>query len=154
MRDDAKRMSHTRSITPRSETSAPRCSLFCTTRCQGTGASTAIRSLTIFSHRTNGTPDFRVNIVYDAANYIRKASACSILRRRDRRIEPTKSEAVIARKIGYAAGTNEYYLRQRFRKNQLRSAIARPVNMPVEDMPVTPKQSLRDAVVACEPYGS
>ena len=95
-----------------------------------------------------------MNIVYDAANYIRKASACSILGRRDRRIEPTKPEAVIARKIGYAAGTNEYYLRQRFRKKQLRSAIARPVNMLVEDMPGTLKQSRRDAVVACEPYGS
>ncbi len=91
---------------------------------------------------------------YNASEYMGKASAYAIIGRRDRGVDPAKPDSLLGKKIAYTAGTNEYYMRQWFQKNRLDITKAQPVSMLVEDMPVALNQSLVDAVVTWEPYGS
>lgn len=104
--------------------------------------------------RAGGDKLIGVMPYYNAADYMGKASAYSIIGRRDRGIDPANPASLLGKKIGFTAGTDEYYMRQWFRKNNLDIAKAQIVSMLVEDMPVALNQSLVDATVAWEPYGS
>ena len=104
--------------------------------------------------RAGGDKLIGVMPYYNASDYMGKASAYSIIGRRDRGIDPANPASLIGKKLGFTAGTNEYYMRQWFRKNNLDIARVQTVSMLVEDMPVAVKQALVDATVAWEPYGS
>ena len=91
---------------------------------------------------------------YNASDYMGKASAYAIVGRRDRGLDPARPDTIIGKKLGFAAGTNEYYMRQWFRKHNIDIARTQVVGMLVEDMPVAVGQGLVDAVVVWEPYGS
>ncbi len=104
--------------------------------------------------RAGGDKLIAVMPYYNASGYMGKASAYAIVGRRDRGIDAAKPETLLGRKIGYTAGTDEYYMRQWFAKNHLDIVKSQIVGMLVEDMPVAIQQSLVDAVVAWEPYGS
>ena len=104
--------------------------------------------------RAGGDRLIAVMPYYNAADYMGKASAYSIIGRRDRGIDPASPASIHGKKLGFTAGTNEYYMRQWFRKHKVDPARVQPVNMLVEDMPVALAQGLVDAVVAWEPYGS
>ncbi len=83
-----------------------------------------------------------------------KATAYSIIGRRDKGIDPANRASLEGKKLGFTAGTNEYYMRQWFRKYKVDISKTQLVSMLVEDMPVALKQGLVDATVAWEPYGS
>jgi len=104
--------------------------------------------------RAGGDKLIGVMPYYNAADYMGKASAYAIIGRRDRGVDPATPASLLGKKIGYTAGTNEYYMRQWFRKYNLDIGKAQPISMLVEDMPVALNQSLVDAVVSWEPYGS
>ena len=104
--------------------------------------------------RAGGDRLIAVMPYYNAADYMGKASAYAIIGRRDRGVDPARPDSIIGKKIGFTAGTNEYYMRQWFRKNNIDIGKAQIVGMLVEDMPVAVNQGLVDAVVSWEPYGS
>ena len=91
---------------------------------------------------------------YNAPDYMGKASAYSIVGRRDRGIEPGKPETLLGKKIGFTAGTDEFYMKQWFRREKLDITKMTLVSVLVEDMPVSLSQGLVDATVPWEPYGS
>jgi NitT/TauT family transport system substrate-binding protein len=104
--------------------------------------------------RAGGDKLIGVMPYYNASDYMGKASAYSIIGRRDRGIDPASPASLIGKKIGFTAGTDEYYMRQWFRKNNIDIGKAQIISMLVEDMPVALNQSLMDAVVPWEPYAS
>lgn len=91
---------------------------------------------------------------YNAPDFMGKASAYSIIGRRDRGIELGKPDTLTGRKIGFTAGTDEFYLKQWLRREKVDIAKVTLVSVLVEDMPVTVGQGVVDAVVPWEPYGS
>ncbi len=91
---------------------------------------------------------------YNAPDYMGKASAYSIVGRRDRGIDPARPETLLGKKIGFTAGTDEFYMKQWFRRQKLDISKSTLVSVLVEDMPVTVGQGVVDAVVPWEPYGS
>ena len=91
---------------------------------------------------------------YNAPDYMGKATAYSIVGRRDRGIDPAIPESLLGKKIGFTAGTDEFYMKQWFRRERLDIAKMTLVSVLVEDMPVTLSQGLVDAAVPWEPYAS
>ena len=91
---------------------------------------------------------------YNAPDYMGKATAYSIVGRRDRGIEAGKPETMLGKKIGFTAGTDEFYMKQWFRREKLDITKMTLVSVLVEDMPVTLSQGLVDATVPWEPYAS
>ena len=104
--------------------------------------------------RAGGDKLIGVMPYYNAPDYMGKASAYSIIGRRDKGIDPANRASILGKKLGYTAGTNEYYMKQWFRKYNIDIAKVQIVGMLVEDMPVALKQGLVDATVTWEPYGS
>jgi len=91
---------------------------------------------------------------YNASDYMGKASAYSIVGRKDRGIDPANPASMLGKKLGFTAGTDEYYMKQWFRRNKLDIGKVQLVSVLVEDMPVTLSQGLVDAAVSWEPYAS
>ena len=91
---------------------------------------------------------------YNAPDYMGKASAYSIVGRRDRGIDPANPASILGKKIGFTAGTDEFYMKQWFRREKLDIGKMTLVSVLVEDMPVTLSQGVVDATVPWEPYGS
>lgn len=91
---------------------------------------------------------------YNAPDFMGKASAYAIVGRRDRGIDPANPASLLGKKIGFTAGTDEFYLKQWFRREKLDITKATLVSVLVEDMPITLSQGLVDAAVPWEPYGS
>jgi NitT/TauT family transport system substrate-binding protein len=104
--------------------------------------------------RAGGDKLVSVMPYYNAPDYMGKASAYSIVGRRDRGIDPSKPETMLGKKIGFTAGTDEFYMKQWFRSRKLDITKSTLVSVLVEDMPVTVGQGVVDAVVPWEPYGS
>ena len=104
--------------------------------------------------RAGGDKLVTVMPYYNAPDYMGKATAYSIVGRRDRGIHPDKPETMLGKKIGFTAGTDEFYMKQWFRSRKLDIAKSTLVSVLVEDMPVTVGQGVVDAVVPWEPYGS
>jgi ABC-type nitrate/sulfonate/bicarbonate transport system substrate-binding protein len=91
---------------------------------------------------------------YNDPAYMGKASAYAIVGRKDRGIDAANPASLLGKKIGFTAGTDEYYLKQWFRRANLDITKAQLVSVLVEDMPVTVSQGLVDAAVPWEPYAS
>jgi NitT/TauT family transport system substrate-binding protein len=91
---------------------------------------------------------------YNDPGYMGRAGAYAIIGRRDRGIDPAVPASMLGKKIGFSAGTDEYYMRQWFRRQNLDIGKSQVVSLLVEDMPVSLSQGLVDAVVPWEPYAS
>lgn len=91
---------------------------------------------------------------YNAPDYMGKASAYAIIGRKDRGIDAANPASIIGKKLAFTAGTDEYYMKQWFRKRGLDITKTQTVSVLVEDMPVTLSQGLVDAAVPWEPYAS
>ncbi len=91
---------------------------------------------------------------YNAPDYMGKASAYSIVGRKDRGIDPANPASILGKKIGFTAGTDEFYMKQWFRREKLDITKMTLVSVLVEDMPVTLSQGVVDATVPWEPYAS
>jgi ABC-type nitrate/sulfonate/bicarbonate transport system substrate-binding protein len=91
---------------------------------------------------------------YNASDYMGKASAYSIVGRKDRGIDAANPASILGKKLAFTAGTDEYYMKQWFRRQKLDIGKVQLVSVLVEDMPVTLAQGLVDAAVPWEPYAS
>ena len=90
---------------------------------------------------------------YNAGDHIAKAGGRAIIARKDRGIDPNNPKSMEGKKIGYLKGsTNDVYMRQWFKREQLDISKSELVNLPVENMPITLVQGQVDAVVPWEPY--
>lgn len=104
--------------------------------------------------RAGGDRLISVMPYYNDPGYMGRAGAYAIIGRRDRGIDPGNPASMVGKTIGFTAGTDEYYLKQWFRRQKLDIAKSQLVSVLPEDMPVTVSQGLVDAVVPWEPYGS
>ena len=91
---------------------------------------------------------------YNDPAFMGRASAYAIVGRKDRGVSAADPAALVGKKIGFTAGTDEYYLRQWFRRQKLDIGKSQLVSVMVEDMPVTVSQGLIDVAVPWEPYAS
>lgn len=115
----------------------------------------AALSTTIASARASGNLLKGVIAYYNAADYIAKAGGRAIIGRKDRGIEAGNPKSMEGKKIAHLTGsTNEVYLREWFRKNNLDISKSQLVSVPVENMPITIAQGLVDAIAPWEPYQS
>lgn len=113
----------------------------------------AALSTTTASARASGNMLKGVVAYYNAADHIAKAGGRAIIGRRDRGIDPANPKTMEGKKIAHLAGsTNEFYLRAWFRKHGLDIRKSELVSVPVENMPITIRQGLVDAIVPWEPY--
>ena len=104
--------------------------------------------------RAGGDKMVAIMPYYNAPDYMGKATAYSIVGRRDKGLDAGNPASVIGKKIGFTAGTNEFYLKQWLRKNGIDLGKVTLVSTLVEDMPVTVGQGLVDGTTTWEPYGS
>lgn len=104
--------------------------------------------------RAGGDKLIGVMPYYNAADYMGRATAYAIVGRKDKGIDAGKPDSLVGRKLAFTAGTNEYYMKQWLRKNNIDIARVQTVSMLVEDMPVAIMQGLVDAAVTWEPYAS
>lgn len=104
--------------------------------------------------RAGGDKLISVMPYYNDPAYMGKASAYAIIGRKDRGIDPANPASMLGKKIGFTAGTDEYYMKQWFRRAKLDISKSQTVSVLPEDMPVTVSQGLVDAVVPWEPYAS
>jgi ABC-type nitrate/sulfonate/bicarbonate transport system substrate-binding protein len=113
----------------------------------------AALSTTIASARASGNMLTGVMAYYNAADYIAKAGGRAIIARRDRGIDADDPKSMEGKKIAHLSGsTNEFYLREWFRKHKLDITKSQLVSVPVENMPITLVQGQVDAVAPWEPY--
>ncbi|MDB5401409.1 MAG: nitrate/sulfonate/bicarbonate transporter ATPase [Rhodopila sp.] len=91
---------------------------------------------------------------YNDPTYMGRAGAYAIIGRKDRGIDSAHPDSLLGKKICFTTGTDEYYLKQWFRRQKLDISKSQIVSLLVEDMPVTLSQGLVDAVVPWEPYVS
>ena len=104
--------------------------------------------------RAGGDKLISVMPYYNDPAYMGRAGAYAIIGRRDRGIDPANPASMLGKTIGFTAGTDEYYLKQWFKREKLDIGKSQLVSVLPEDMPVTVSQGLVDAVVPWEPYGS
>ncbi len=115
----------------------------------------AALSTTTASARASGNMLKGVIAYYNAADYIAKAGGRAIIGRKDRGIDAGNPKSMEGKKIAHLTGsTNEVYLREWFRKNNLDISKSQLVSVPVENMPITIAQGLVDAIAPWEPYQS
>ena len=115
----------------------------------------AALSTTTASARASGNLLKGVMPYYNAADHIAKAGGRAIIARKDRGIDAGNPKSMEGKKIGYLRGsTNDVYLRQWFKKNNLDIGKSQLVNLQVEDMPITIVQGQVDAVAPWEPYNA
>jgi ABC-type nitrate/sulfonate/bicarbonate transport system substrate-binding protein len=104
--------------------------------------------------RAGGDKLISVMPYYNDPGYMGRASAYAIVGRKDHGIDPANPASLLGKKIGFTAGTDEYYMKQWFRREKLDISKSQTVSVLPEDMPVTVSQGLVDAVVPWEPYAS
>jgi NitT/TauT family transport system substrate-binding protein len=104
--------------------------------------------------RAGGDMLISVMPYYNDPTYMGRAGAYAIIGRKDRGIDPANPASMLGKKIGFTTGTDEYYMKQWFRREKLDIGKSQIVSLLPEDMPVTISQSLVDAVVPWEPYVS
>ena len=113
----------------------------------------AALSTTIASARASGNMLTGVMAYYNAADFIAKAGGRAVIGRRDRGIDAGNPKSMEGKKIAHLTGsTNEFYLREWFRKNKLDITKSQLVSVPVENMPITIVQGQVDAIAPWEPY--
>jgi ABC-type nitrate/sulfonate/bicarbonate transport system substrate-binding protein len=113
----------------------------------------AALSTTIASARASGNMLTGVMAYYNAADYIAKAGGRALIGRKDRGIDAANPKSMEGKKIAHLSGsTNEFYMREWFRKNKLDITKSQLVSVPVENMPITLVQGQVDAVAPWEPY--
>ncbi len=113
----------------------------------------AALSTTTASARASGNMLKGAVAYYNAADHIAKAGGRAIIGRKDRGIDAANPKSMEGKKIAHLAGsTNEFYLRAWFRKHGLDIRKSELVSMPVENMPITIRQGLVDAIAPWEPY--
>jgi ABC-type nitrate/sulfonate/bicarbonate transport system substrate-binding protein len=109
-------------------------------------------STTTASARASGNLIKGVMPYFNAAEYVALGGR-AIIGRRDRGIDPADPRTLVGKKIAHLTGsTNEVYMRQWFNRHGLDIGQSQLVSVPVEDMPITIRQGLVDAVVPWEPY--
>ena len=69
--------------------------------------------------RAGGDKLISVMPYYNDPGYMGRADAYAIIGRRDRGIDPANRASMLGKKIGFTAGTDEYYLKQWFRRQRL-----------------------------------
>ena len=90
---------------------------------------------------------------YNAADYVGKAGGRAIIGRKDRGIDAANPNSLVGKTVAILTGsTNEVYARQWLRRNGVDQGKVKFVSVPVEDMPITLRQGLVDAVASWEPY--
>jgi NitT/TauT family transport system substrate-binding protein len=90
---------------------------------------------------------------YNAAEYVGKAGGRAIIGRRDRGIDPADPNSFVGKTVAILTGsTNEVYVKEWLRQKGVDQSKVKFVSVPVEDMPITLRQGLVDAVASWEPY--
>ncbi|HEY2135435.1 MAG TPA: ABC transporter substrate-binding protein [Xanthobacteraceae bacterium] len=113
----------------------------------------AALSTTIASARASGNMLIGVMAYYNAADYVAKAGGRALIGRRDRGIDAANPKSMEGKKIAHLSGsTNEFYMREWFRKHNVDISKSQLVSVPVENMPITIVQGQVDAIAPWEPY--
>jgi ABC-type nitrate/sulfonate/bicarbonate transport system substrate-binding protein len=90
---------------------------------------------------------------YNAADYVGKAGGRAIIGRRDHGIDAADPNSFIGKTVAILSGsTNEVYVKQWLHQKGVDQTKVKFVSVPVEDMPITLRQGLVDAVASWEPY--
>jgi NitT/TauT family transport system substrate-binding protein len=90
---------------------------------------------------------------YNAADYVGKAGGRAIIGRKDRGIDAGNPNSFLGKTVAILTGsTNEVYAKAWLRQNGVDQTGIKFVSVPVEDMPITLRQGLVDAVASWEPY--
>jgi ABC-type nitrate/sulfonate/bicarbonate transport system substrate-binding protein len=113
----------------------------------------AALSTTTASARASGNMLKGVVAYYNAADHIASAGGRAIIGRKDRGIDAANPKSMEGKKIAMLKGTtNEVYLREWFKKHKLDISKSELASVPVENMPITIRQGLVDAIAPWEPY--
>jgi ABC-type nitrate/sulfonate/bicarbonate transport system substrate-binding protein len=91
---------------------------------------------------------------YNDPAYIGRAGAYAIVGRKDRGIDPEDPKSLLGKKIGFTAGSDQYYLKRWFSRENLDIGKVELVSVQLEDMPASLAEGAIDAAVPCEPYAS
>jgi ABC-type nitrate/sulfonate/bicarbonate transport system substrate-binding protein len=112
-------------------------------------------STTIAAARASGNLLKGVMPYYNAADYVGKAGGRAIIGRKDRGIDPADPNSFIGKTVAILTGsTNEVYMKEWLRQKGVDQSKIKFVSVPVEDMPITLRQGLVDAVASWEPYSA
>jgi NitT/TauT family transport system substrate-binding protein len=92
---------------------------------------------------------------YNAAEYVGKAGGRAIIGRKDRGIDPANPSSLVGKTVAILTGsTNEVYMKEWLRQKGVDQSKIKFVSVPIEDMPITLRQGLVDAVASWEPYSA
>jgi NitT/TauT family transport system substrate-binding protein len=92
---------------------------------------------------------------YNAADYVGKAGGRAIIGRKDRGIDPANPNSFVGKTVAILTGsTNEVYMKEWLRQKGVDQGKIKFVSVPIEDMPITLRQGLVDAVASWEPYSA
>jgi ABC-type nitrate/sulfonate/bicarbonate transport system substrate-binding protein len=92
---------------------------------------------------------------YNAAEYVGKAGGRAIIGRKDRGIDPANPNSFVGKTVAILTGsTNEVYMKEWLRQKGVDQSKIKFVSVPIEDMPITLRQGLVDAVASWEPYSA
>ena len=110
-------------------------------------------STTVPAARAAGNLLTGVMPYYNAAEYVGKAGGRAIIGRKDRGIDPANPKSFEGKTVAILTGsTNEVYCKEWMRQKGIDQSKVKFVSVPVEDMPITLRQGLVDAVAVWEPY--
>jgi ABC-type nitrate/sulfonate/bicarbonate transport system substrate-binding protein len=113
----------------------------------------AALSTTTAAARASGNLLKGVMPYYNAAEYVGKAGGRAIIGRNDRGIDPANPNSFVGKTVAILTGsTNEVYVKEWLRQKGVDQSKIKFVSVPVEDMPITLRQGLVDAVASWEPY--
>jgi NitT/TauT family transport system substrate-binding protein len=113
----------------------------------------AALATTIAAARASGNLLKGVMPYYNAAEYVGKAGGRAIIGRKDRGIDPANPNSFVGKTVAILTGsTNEVYVKEWLRQKGVDQSKIKFVSVPVEDMPITLRQGLVDAVASWEPY--
>jgi ABC-type nitrate/sulfonate/bicarbonate transport system substrate-binding protein len=113
----------------------------------------AALSTTTAAARASGNLLKGVMPYYNAAEYVGKAGGRAIIGRKDRGIDPANPNSFVGKTVAILTGsTNEVYVKEWLRQKGVDQSKIKFVSVPVEDMPITLRQGLVDAVASWEPY--
>jgi ABC-type nitrate/sulfonate/bicarbonate transport system substrate-binding protein len=112
-------------------------------------------STTIAAARASGNLLKGVMPYYNAADYVGKAGGRAIIGRKDRGIDPANPNSFLGKTVAILTGsTNEVYMKEWLRQKGVDQSRIKFVSVPIEDMPITLRQGLVDAVASWEPYSA
>lgn len=110
-------------------------------------------STTTAAARASGNLLIGVMPYYNAADHVGKAGGRAIIGRRDRGIDPANPKSFEGKTLAILSGsTNEVYAKEWLRQKGVDQSRIKFVSVPAEDMPITLRQGLVDAVASWEPY--